>query len=205
MLNSPAALTRVFIALDLSAAAREALRRELGRLAHALPGVRLADPASLHLTLAFLGALDDDALAAVIALASEVARGTAPFHLALASRGVFGPPTAPRVIWVGVGGEMTRLLTLQARLADALASEGFPREQRPFAPHLTLARLKRQLAAEERQRLGALLAGPPPQPTRWRVADLRVMRSDLSATGARYTPLHIAPLAGPLAHLEERL
>ena len=195
-MNQPTALTRVFLALDLSATARDALRRELRRLARALPTVRLADPADLHLTLAFLGELDDAALAAVTAVASEVAQGTAPFHLALARLGVFGPPTAPRVIWVGVGGETGRLLALQRRLADALAAQGFPREQRPFAPHLTLARLKRPLAAEERQRLGALLAGPTPRLARWQARDLRVMRSVLSATGARYTPLHIAPFAG---------
>lgn len=189
-------MTRTFIALDLSEAAREALRRELRRLARALPDVRLADPTDLHLTLAFLGELDDDALATVIALAGEVASQSTPFELALAGLGVFGPPTSPRVVWAGVGGETRRLLTLQRRVADALEAQGFPREQRPFSPHLTLARLKRPLDESAYQRLRTLLAGPAPRPTRWRVDDLRVMRSDLAATGARYSALSVAPLAG---------
>lgn len=197
-------MTRTFIALDLSEAAREALRRELRRLARALPDVRFVDPASLHLTLAFLGELDDDTLAAVVALSNDVANMAPPFELALADLGVFGPPAAPRVIWAGVGGEMHRLLALHARLADALAAQGFPREQRPFSPHLTLARLKRPLDLAARQRLDTLLAKPTPnpsagsatRPTRWRVDDLRVMRSELAATGARYTALSVAPLAG---------
>ncbi len=187
-------MTRVFIALDLSETARETLRRDLRRLARALPDVRFVDPASLHLTLAFLGELEDDALATVIALTGEVARQTAPFALALAGLGVFGAPAAPRVIWAGVGGETHRLLALQRRLADALAAQGFPREQRPFSPHLTLARLKRPLDDAAYLRLRAQLDGPAPQTTRWRVADLRVMRSDLAATGARYTALSVAPL-----------
>ena len=193
-------VTRTFIALDLSEVARTALRGELRRLARALPDVRFVDPDSLHLTLAFLGELDDDTLAAVIALAGEVARHTAPFELALAGLGVFGPPTALRVIWAGVGGETRSLLALQRRLAAALEAEGFPREQRPFSPHLTLARLKRPLDAAARQRLDKLLASPASKPAsweaRWRVADLRVMRSELAATGARYTALSVAPLTG---------
>jgi 2'-5' RNA ligase len=189
-------MTRTFIALDLSEAARATLRNDLRRLARALPDVRFVDPANLHLTLAFLGELDDEALALVSALAGEVARHAAPFELALAGLGVFGPTDAPRVIWAGVGGELRSLLALQRRLADALVGEGFPREQRPFSPHLTLARLKRPLDEAARQRLRALLGGPSPRPTRWRVADLRVMRSELAATGARYTALSVAPLAG---------
>lgn len=191
-------MTRIFIALALSDAARETLRREERRLARALPDVRFAAPEDMHLTLAFLGEVDDATLAQVIALGGEVASHARPFDLALAGLGVFGPPHAPRVVWAGVGGDTQRLLALQRRLADALEALGFPREQRPFSPHLTLARLKRPLDDVAAQRLRAALVGTPPAPTRWRVDDLRVMRSDLAATGARYTTLSVAPLAsGP--------
>ncbi len=189
-------MTRTFISLDLSEEAREALRRELRRLERALPGVRMTDPASLHLTLAFLGELDDEALAAVIALTGEVARQTPPFRLALKGLGVFGPPTSPRVIWAGVSGDTRRLLALQRRLADALEAQGYPREQRPFAPHLTLARLSRPLDEAAYLRLRGLLESKAPQPTRWPVAEVQVMRSELAAAGARYTALSIAQLTG---------
>ncbi|MGH2501710.1 MAG: RNA 2',3'-cyclic phosphodiesterase, partial [Ktedonobacterales bacterium] len=108
-------MTRVFIALDLSDAARAALTRELRRLARALPGVRLSDPASLHLTLVFLGNVDDATLAAVCAATGAVARATPPFHLALSGLDVFGPRDAPRVVWVGVGGELPHLRALHLR------------------------------------------------------------------------------------------
>ncbi|HEX8995085.1 MAG TPA: RNA 2',3'-cyclic phosphodiesterase [Ktedonobacterales bacterium] len=189
-------MTRTFIALDLSEAAREALRRELRRLARALPGVRFVDPADLHLTLAFLGELDDDALGAVNALTAAVAQETAPFRLALNGLGVFGPPASPRVVWAGVGGETRRLIALQRRLADALEQRGFPREQRPYSPHLTLARIARPLDEAAYQRLRLLLDGPAPRPTRWQIDDVRVMRSEKATSGPRYTPLSISPLAG---------
>lgn len=197
-------MTRTFIALDLSDDTRAALRRELRRLGSALPGVRCEDPASLHLTLAFLGELDDDALAATIALADEVASQTAPFHLALGSLGVFGPPTAPRVVWAGVAGETRRLFALQRRLADALAEQGFPREQRPYSPHLTLARLKRPLDEGAYQRLRAVLDAPTRQRARWPVDDLQVMRSERTPQGSRYTALSVARLMGGLMGATER-
>ncbi|HEX8730605.1 MAG TPA: RNA 2',3'-cyclic phosphodiesterase [Ktedonobacterales bacterium] len=189
-------MTRVFIALDLSDAAREALDRDLRRLARALPAARLSDPASLHLTLAFLGEVDDATLAAVIAATGEVTRATAPFELALAKLGVFGPREAPRVIWAGVGGDLPPLRALQRRLTDALEPLGFPHETRPFSPHLTLARLKQPLTLGGTRRLAALLAARPPAPTRWQVAEAHVMRSDLAATVARYSILSVAPFAG---------
>lgn len=189
-------MTRTFIALDLSESAREELRRQLRRLANALPGVRLVNLADLHLTLSFLGELADEALIYVIALTEEVARQTAPFALALSGLGVFGPPTAPRVIWAGVGGETRRLIALQRRLVDALAAQGFPREERPYSPHLTLARLARPLDESAYLRLRAVLDSPAPRPTRWQVEDMRVMRSERAPATPRYTPLRVALLAG---------
>jgi 2'-5' RNA ligase len=193
-------MTRVFIALHLSDDARAALGRELRRLGRALPGVRLSDPASLHLTLAFLGEIDDATLAAVIALTGEVARATPPFHLALGRLGIFGPPEAPRVVWAGVGGELPRLRALQRRLSEALEPLGFPRDPRPFSPHLTLARIKQTLDEVTTLRLHRLLADKAPPPTRWRVAEARVMRSELAAaTGSHYTVLSVALFADPAA------
>lgn len=189
-------MTRTFIAVDLSEGAREVLQRYLSQTQRALPDVRLTASANLHLTLAFLGELDDDALATVIALTEGLARQTAPFHLELGRLGVFGPPTAPRVLWAGVGGETASLLAVQRRLAEALEAQGYPREQRPFAPHLTLARLNRPLDESAYLRLRALREGPATRPTRWPVADLRVMRSELLATGAQYTALSVARLTG---------
>ncbi len=189
-------MTRTFIALDLDEATREALKREIRRLARVLPDVRFVDPDSLHLTLAFLGELDEDALATTITVADEIARPARPFELALSGLGVFGPPSAPRVIWAGVGGETRALHGLQRRLAEALEAQGFPREARPFSPHLTLARLKRPLDDVAYTRLRELLARPTSRPPRWPVSELRVMRSELAAEGARYTALSIARLAG---------
>lgn len=189
-------MTRVFIALEVGEAARATLRQTCASLGHALPGVRWVDAASLHLTLAFLGELDDAAVATLTETALAVAAGAQPFALRLDRLGVFGPEWAPRVIWAGVGGETERLRAVQAALARALVAQGFPLGDRRFAAHLTLARLKRGPDEAAVERLRARLRGPALPPSAWNVADLRVMRSDLSRAGAVYTPLRIAPFRG---------
>lgn len=187
-------MTRTFVAVELDATVREALEREVARLRRAARGVRWADPAGLHLTLAFLGELDGERLAAAHAAAEAAARRGQPLHIAVGRLGYFGPQWAPRVVWAGVEGETAKLLALQKALAEELERRGFPREERPFAPHLTLARLKERLAPES---LGALLREmEAPRRHReggsgggMRVERLSVMKSELARPAAIYTCL----------------
>ncbi|HKV83510.1 MAG TPA: RNA 2',3'-cyclic phosphodiesterase [Ktedonobacterales bacterium] len=187
-------MTRTFIAVELGQQARAALTVVTRELAAALPGVRFVDPASLHLTLAFLGELDgaqlDQAREATAATAAE----NEPFELALAGLGVFGPRRAPRVIWAGVAGDTARLLALQRLLAAKLATRGFALEERQYSPHLTLARLKRPPDASELTQLERLLNAPVVDCAPIPVDALSVMKSELAPSGARYTCLRRLPL-----------
>jgi RNA 2',3'-cyclic 3'-phosphodiesterase len=192
-------MTRTFVAIDLGDEARAHLQREVARLSRALPGVRWVDPASLHLTLAFLGELTDERLATLQVAAREAAQGSRPFRLTVAGLGTFGPPLAPRVIWAGVSGDMRHLLRLQDALATALASCGFARDARPFAPHLTLARLHTALSPDQAQRLASLVEGRARSARRSAtivVESINVMKSELLRPAARYTRLQVIPLLG---------
>lgn len=189
-------MTRVFLALELPDAVRSALRRNIDRLTRMLPEVRWVDAASLHVTLAFLGEIDAKKLEAATHAAAAVAAVHAPFTLRLAGIGAFGSARAPRVIWVGLAGEQTRLQALQAALADDLAARGFPREQRPFAPHLTLARIKKPLSDVGFIAL-AQAQGEPAVNGAWKVDAISVMKSELVRPAARYTALSRWPLAQP--------
>lgn len=192
-------MTRTFIAIEPTEAVRAALARALARLARAVPAVAWAHLASLHLTLAFLGALDEARLLAATEAALEVAPRVVPFHLEIAGLGTFGAERAPRVVWAGLGGELGALLALQGALADALAARGFAREARPFAPHLTLARVRGRLDEVTLARLRAeVLARRGPLFAAWPVERVSVMKSELLRPAARYTCLRAVPL-GPRA------
>lgn len=189
-------MTRTFLALELPEPVKYTLRQRIERLAKAIPDVRWVDPQSLHLTLVFLGELDDAQLASVTQAAEQVAVSHTPFALQLARLGTFGSARAPRVVWVGLAGEKARLLALQTALADDMAERGFPREERPFAPHLTLARIKKPLPEDALTALTHSLAEPASNAI-WQADAISVMKSELARPAARYTALSRWPLAHP--------
>lgn len=200
-------MTRTFLAIELNDAARSYLHQQVQQLARALPRVRWVDPETLHLTLAFLGELEDAQLEQATRAALEVAQASHPFTARVGSLGQFGPAQQPRVIWIGVAGNLQPLLDLQARLAGRLAQDGFPPEERAYAPHLTLARIKAPLSAQELAALRRLIPasassrGHQPSPASDQtppaipVTHLSVMKSELTRAGARYTCLQRCPFA----------
>jgi 2'-5' RNA ligase len=128
------------------------------------------------------------------AVLGEAAAGVSPFELRLAGLGAFPSPTRARVIWAGArqGGEA--LGVVARRLEEALAGLGFPPETRAFSPHVTLGRVR-----EPRRDPGlaaALTAGAERELGRLTVDRIRLMRSDLSPRGSRYTEVTAARLAG---------
>jgi RNA 2',3'-cyclic 3'-phosphodiesterase len=189
-------MTRTFLAVDISPEGREALRREIASLTPVLPSVRWVNVASLHLTLAFLGELDDVRLAAAHEATQAAASQGTPFRLALDRLGTFGPARAPRVIWAGVGGEVEELRRIQSILANELDQRGFPPQEHPYSPHLTLARIKDRLPAPELTALQQRANTPLTHSATWTVAELLVMKSEHIYPAMRYTALASYPLGG---------
>lgn len=188
--------TRTFVAIELDEAAREALARQQSALAAVLQGARWVDPRGIHLTLAFLGPLEDEELRQTISAAKAAARDARPFELRIGNVGFFGSPRAPRVVWAGVEDQTGRLAALHERLNTLLASYGFPVDSRPFAPHLTLARLNDRLSPDVLTRFQAMAREAPQALATMYVNALSVMKSELSREGARYTCLRAYTFGG---------
>jgi 2'-5' RNA ligase len=202
-------MTRTFIAIELNDEARRYLQQQLQQLASALPRVRWVNPETLHLTLAFLGELDDTQLEQAIQASREVAQASTSFVVRIGALGIFGPAQNPRVIWIGLAGNLQPLLDLQARLAKRLGDAGFPPEERAYAPHLTLARIKTPLNSQELLTLRRIIPVPSAGNSRGRrtsnandlprpeipVAQLSVMKSALTRAGSEYTCLRLCPFA----------
>ncbi len=188
-------MIRSFIAIDFPEETRKALEDIQKELKQCGAGVRWVKPGSIHLTLKFLGNIhlaqvEDIALA----VAQEV-RDQPPITLGAAGLGAFPSRKKPRVIWIGMEGEVQRLSRIQARVENALEPLGFVREKRVFQPHLTIGRVK------DRRRLQALIdamATLDMEPFNSFDADEIILyKSDLRPTGAIYTKLHRMPLAAP--------
>ncbi|MDO9533296.1 MAG: RNA 2',3'-cyclic phosphodiesterase, partial [Deltaproteobacteria bacterium] len=124
--------------------------------------------------------------------ARDAAAATAPLQLQATGAGAFPSPNAPRVVWLGLGGDLVPLTQLFYRLEKAFAALGYPPEGRAFNPHLTLGRVK---SPENRDKLARLLAKMPPLDwPPFTVKELILFQSVLSPQGSKYTPLKVIPL-----------
>jgi RNA 2',3'-cyclic 3'-phosphodiesterase len=184
-------MTRTFIALELDESLQRFLDNVIRQLSQQLPRVRWVDPAGIHLTLAFLGELSDERLAAAMLAAEGASRDIPPFEFRLKQPGIFGSPRQPRVIWMGIEEHSGNLSRLHVVLNRELEKRAFEIDRRPFSPHLTLARIKQPLDAAEQQVLQQLLASRQSAHSspRQYVRHLSVMKSELSRSGARYSRL----------------
>jgi len=184
---------RTFIAIELPAEIHDALAAAQHELQRADPGaarcVRWVAPGSIHLTLKFLGQTPGAKVEA-IRQAIERAAASAPcLALRLGHAGCFPNVRQPRVLWIGVEGDLAALSRLQSAIESTVSPLGFPSEKRPFSPHLTLGRVRDDATPEQRRRLGSAVAALQPSNARFTATSVSLMRSDLRPEGAVYTRL----------------
>ncbi len=133
---------RTFIAIPLPARARDLLGDLQQTLKSLSADVRWTAIPSIHLTLKFLGEMDPAMLPRLMAGLQAQTQEMPTFPLSLQGLGAFPDLRSPRVIWCGLGGDLVRLEALQTRVEAACTGIGFPPEDRPFHPHLTLGRVR---------------------------------------------------------------
>lgn len=134
--------TRTFVAVELSDSARGRIARIIEQLSPKAPGVRWIRPENIHLTLAFLGDVPDPDLPGLCKLVEEAVGSLTPFKLDIKGFGSFPPQGRPRVIWVGLEGDLEPLKQLQKAVVEASRTAGYPPTDNRFNPHITLGRVK---------------------------------------------------------------
>jgi 2'-5' RNA ligase len=182
---------RLFIAVPLPP---ELANRAAALVPPALPALKRVRPELMHITLAFLGWTPDEQLPTVIEATMAAAAGQHPFELSFAGAGRFPPSGRPRVVWLGVGDGKTALETIAGRVVDELRAHQLRFDDRPFAPHLTLARVHADASGAEARTVGAAVDELAVPDLRTRVEQLAVVQSVLSPKGPRYTTRAAAPL-----------
>lgn len=190
---------RLFAALDLPVDVLDYLAGLMQRLRAGLPhnAVRWVRSAGIHLTVRFYGETKSEQVAALQASLAKAIAGLSPIELKLNGLGVFPNAVAPRVVWVGVAGDVAMVAKIQTALENEARAVGFRPETRPFTPHLTLGRVN-QLRAPDKQRLTQLLQDTPVNlPAPFMLNRVSLIKSELKPTGAVYTPLWSALLSAP--------
>ncbi len=183
-------LLRLFVAVELPDDVRQALAALQAELRpRGLEGLRWVRPEGVHLTLKFLGETPADKLPAIREALAVSVKGVPPHRLSLGSLGTFGGRRGPQVLWVDLGGDIEPLGRLQRQVEQALAAAGFPREKRPFSPHLTLARVRPESAQAAAPRIAQALEAVRTPAAELEVREIALMRSTLGPGGAVYERL----------------
>jgi len=191
-------LLRAFIAVELPAILQASLKNVIHLLQQSdNRSVRWIPTHNIHLTIKFLGDIDQDTIPGIIQVLIHRIRNYAAFSVRLSGLGAFPGLDRPRVIWAGMEAPKT-IFELHQDIENELSVLGFPRENRPFSPHLTLGRIRNNADISGIRKLSALIkrdsdftSGPA------ELDHLTFFRSELTPGGAVYTPLHRLKLESP--------
>ncbi len=187
---------RSFIAVELPENLKKELIRFEDDLRKKVPDcARWVNPDGIHLTLKFLGNIRPEKVEEIRRAIEESCRNTLPFELKVTEIGVFPSLRRIQVIWIGVSGDLDRLVELQKSIDANLKRLGFTPETRPFTPHLTIARIRESASPEDRKRLSEVLSEVKCElMSPVRVESISLMRSDLTPGGAIYHQICEIPL-----------
>lgn len=178
---------RAFIACDIP----EALLEKISSIQDKLKGldadVSWTKVSSIHITLKFLGDLEEGLVDKVEAVIKEASKGQPPFDISIKGSGSFPNLKNPRVIWLGIDDRAKGLTNLQRALEEGLKALGFEPEEREFRPHLTFGRVK---GAKGKERLSSAVSGLKEiEIGSFTVDRVILYKSELKPTGAVYTKL----------------
>ena len=186
---------RVFCAVELPAAVRARLDEHVRRLRRDVPDVAASwsRVENIHLTLKFFGNVEVQRIKKISAAAERAVKQFSTFKIGVGGTGVFPRPSRPQVLWIGVVDPSGQLSALQEKFEEECAAEGFPKEDRAYKPHLTIARLRKPDGA--RQLAEAHLRMQFEQ-IDVEVKEVVLFRSELSPKGSKYSVIFNRGLSG---------
>jgi len=187
---------RSFLAFELPEQIKDTVSRVSGEIKKTHLDVRWVKVDNIHLTVVFMGSIQRDLLDHMGPLMGKICRNFGPFHISLKGVGVFSNRRNPRVLWIGLDGDMERMSRFRDALQKDLEPFGIKEEKKRFNPHLTLGRFRK--GAKTGAPLDAILEKYEDltSPTGL-LSELILFKSDLKPGGAVYTKLNAWPLIGP--------
>lgn len=183
---------RAFLAVDLSEDLRGELSNVQRQLRDADPGkmVRWVEPRLIHLTIKFLGQVDEERVPSFIIALEEAVERVSPFHLTARGLGSFPNTRRPNTLWVALEGDIAAVKQLARRVEVTSLAHGFPADDQEFVPHLTLGRVRREASPAQRAEIGARIRNFPRSAFGSIGAEeLHLISSDLRPSGPIYKRL----------------
>jgi RNA 2',3'-cyclic 3'-phosphodiesterase len=189
-------LIRSFIAIEYPPAIKQAILAVISQGKTKIhPGlVRWIPENNLHITLKFLGEVEESKLADLKNLITESCHNFPSFPISIEGSGVFPNPSRPRILWIG-SGECPEVIDLVQRLEQLASRIGVQPQEKPFTPHLTIGRVAKDLSDSELRMIGEAYCKIPVGKLGEMVVDhITLFRSDLDPHGAKYSIQAVFPL-----------
>lgn len=184
---------RAFIAIELSEELRSTLAQVQSHLKYSGADVKWVEKDNIHLTLKFLGEINEEKCEKVKSILDEICSSIKPFEISLKDIGAFPTIDYPRVIWVGLDNGAEGSKGLAEKIDDELSKIGSQKETRPFAAHLTIGRVRSPKNKEAlKQKLSTLNLQPSTKTQL--INSVILFQSKLTPKGPIYTKLHEAQL-----------
>jgi 2'-5' RNA ligase len=178
---------RLFIAIEIPDSVKQQIALVQMQLKKAGADASWTRPEGIHLTLKFLGETDESKIQDLMNSLRTAVKGMELFRLAVSNAGAFPNLKNPRVLWIGLSGDLDPLVQLQESVEKEMQTLGFAPEERKFSPHLTLARIKYPKPRFSWQQ--AIEALPTIDATAFEVRTVSLMKSELRGTGAVYAEM----------------
>ncbi len=185
---------RTFIAIELPAEIKDCLSRLQQDLKAAQADVKWVQPQNIHLTLKFLGEIDEKKLDKISGIIEDTCEKKDKFHVCISSLGAFPKTESPRVIWVGIDTGDKEIKQMAKELEQNLAKIGIPKEDRPFSSHITIGRMRTPLNRERLVQGLKNKAGLGGQNLEFYVSKITLFKSTLTPKGPIYEALKEASL-----------
>ena len=198
---------RTFIELELDGRTRDYIKEQREGIRRSLTGacsqdcIRWSPIGNVHLTLRFLGETSAQQRAELSRSLTFLVQQWKPLNLLIRGFGCYPSMRQPKVIWLGVDGDMETLADLQSEVERIVQEAGFKPDKRHFSPHLTIARARRRCTREELKRVGQRIQkfvkdkGSGSADRLFVTSRVVLVRSDLRPSGAVYTSLSVHTLA----------
>ena len=181
---------RSFIAIELPEELKETLRRIQEKLKSSGADVKWVEPKNIHLTLKFLGEINDEQLPKIICALQDIAGHSEGFLLRLSSLGAFPKISFPRIIWAGIDKGESETKILAKKLEDRLIKIGLSKVEHPFSSHITIGRTRSNLGRDKLVAgLNNLMNGFEGMPQELLVNKITLLKSTLTPQGPIYETL----------------
>ena len=179
-------MIRSFIAIEIPQDLKNKIREWQDGLKKTVSGVKWVVPDNIHITLKFLGNINENQIPELKQAIINSVSGSGQFEIEVSGEGCFPNMRRPRVIWLGVEKGKDALKKIASNIENECRRIGFEKERRPYSPHFTVGRVK---FLKDTSALQKYFMENPFNPEIFRAEEIILMKSDLTPSGAVYTPL----------------